>query len=173
MSEKKSLVVFRAGQEAAQKFDYFMAGLTGAIIAYIAQAYTPKKLAFDHHSLEPLGLVLLALSFYFGLKRIESTITATRMNFQSLHESESAGAYTKAIAEGRSPLAYNPSTGEIVGDDLHGRRDRHMKRSERASELHEEVATKASRYYKLRNWFLLAGFAAIFSAKILSPYFEQ
>jgi len=63
--------LYSKGKDAADKFDYFVCTVAGAIFAYIVQHYTPKVLAWDAATLEPVSLVLLAFSFYFGIKRIE------------------------------------------------------------------------------------------------------
>jgi|SRR5665213_146389 len=63
--------LYNKGKDAADKFDYFVCTVAGAIFAYIAQHYTPKILAIDAASLEPVSLLLLAGSFFCGLKRIE------------------------------------------------------------------------------------------------------
>jgi hypothetical protein len=69
--DQPALELYKKGKDAADKFDYFVCTVSGAIFAYIAQHYTPKVLAIDAATLEPVSLLLLAGSFFCGLKRIE------------------------------------------------------------------------------------------------------
>jgi hypothetical protein len=66
-----ALELYKKGKDAADKFDYFVCTVSGAIFAYIAQHYTPKVLAINAALLEPVSLLVLAGSFFCGLKRIE------------------------------------------------------------------------------------------------------
>jgi hypothetical protein len=79
-ASQTALELFRKGHEAADKFDYFVCTVAGAIFAYSAQHYSPRRLDFDWPLLEPISLLLLALAFYFGLKRIEASRTVTQIN---------------------------------------------------------------------------------------------
>ena len=44
MSSEKVTLIYKATQEAQQRFEYFVTGLTGAMFTYITQTYTPQKL---------------------------------------------------------------------------------------------------------------------------------
>ena len=76
----ETLSIYKKAIEAADKFDYFVCTVAGAIFAYSAQHYSPRRLDFDWPLLEPISLLLLALAFYFGLKRIEASRTVTQIN---------------------------------------------------------------------------------------------
>jgi hypothetical protein len=170
MIEKTSRIVFEGARDGQQKFDYFMVGLTGALFAYIAQTYKPRELGINPSSLEPLALVFLALSFFIGLKRIETSLAAMRLNHDMLDCAEKAGLLTKAIAEGTGD-GYNAESGEFVSyQELPERRQRYMIQSQAAREVLESTINRGARYYSYRNHFLFAGFAAIFLAKLLLPY---
>lgn len=170
MSEQKSTLVFASAREAQQKFDYFVTGVAGALFAYIAQTYTPKKIAFTPAALEPLGLICLALAFYFGMRRIEKTMIVMRLNHEMLDFQEKAGNMTQALAQASGP-GFNLHTGEFVQfHELSARREEYMRKAQWAQSEAELASSAAERHYSRRNLFLFAGFVAIFLAKLLLPY---
>jgi hypothetical protein len=167
--EKRSLIAYTGSKESEQKFDYFLTGLTGVLFAYIAQTYTPRKLNFSPDSLEPLSLVFLGLAFFYGLKRIESSVCVHRDNHSMLDHQEKAGEMTKAI--GSSSSGFNPETGEMIHvSELPLRRDFHIRHAEAAEIRVRKSADAGANHYTKRNIFLYAGFAAIFLSKVLQPY---
>lgn len=164
------MAIFAGAREAQQKFDYFVTGVAGALFAYIAQTYTPKELAVAPSSLEPFALVCLALSFYFGLRRIEASVVVMRLNHEMLDCQEKAGNMTKAMFEGRGG-GFNPHSGDLIhAHELPARRDAYMKLADAAQLGAESSANRGERHYARRNLFLFSGFAAIFLAKLLQPY---
>lgn len=170
MAEEKSMIVFEGAREGQQKFDYFVAGLTGALFAYIAQTYVPEKFGFDPAGLEPLALLFLAVSFFLALKRIELTNIIMRLNHDMLAAAEKAGNMTKALAS-HTGDGFNAESGEIVPfRDLPARRQNYMLQAQAAEHALLAKISKSERYYTYRNHFLIAGFAAIFLAKLLQPY---
>ena len=48
------LELFRKGHESADKFDYFICTVAGAIFAYDAEHYLPRRLDFSFHLFEPV-----------------------------------------------------------------------------------------------------------------------
>jgi len=170
MSEKKSTFVFAGAREAQQKFDYFIAGVAGALFAYIAQTYTPKKISFTPASLEPLALVFLALAFFYGMKRIENTVVVMRLNHEMLDAEEKAGSMTEAMASGISH-GFNPHSGELISaTELPALREFYRQQARSARDQAEVASIKGERFYTRRNQFLFAGFVAIFLTKLLQPY---
>ena len=73
---------FHSWISAAHRFDYFVTGSTGALMAFIAKTYAPQRIDLSPSTLEPLALVLLLVSFIFGLKRIRHGVTAMRLSYQ-------------------------------------------------------------------------------------------
>ena len=173
MDDKRSLKAFEYHREGAQRFDYFIAGLTGAVFAYLVQNYVPSKLDFNPHLFDLIGLISLIISFYLGLKRIEMSVVGMRLNTEMLDASEKAGVLTNAMANG-DDLGFNMQSGAIINaGDIPLMRETYMHSSKTAREALEKIATKSGRYYKWRNRFLFAGFMAILVGKIASPYFDN
>ena len=128
--------LYSKGKDAADKFDYFICTVSGAIFAYIVQHYSPKVLAFDAATLEPVSLVLLAFSFYFGIKRIE------------------LGAMIIHIDRDLTQLIHQGS----------------LDAAEQLKPVLSHAQAKSKGLYIWRDKLLLAGFGAIFLAKVLQPY---
>ncbi len=171
MSDDKSMVAYQEGKDAQQKFDAFLVGICGALFAYIAQTYVPRKLALDPSIFDPLALVLLAISFFAGLKRMEAMMQASRFNFHILDSGKNIGSLMEIQAKGVTD-GFFKSSGEILSvSEIPKVLDAYEKKRREARTLFEKSATTAQRCYRIRNLFLLLGFASIFLSKLLSPYF--
>ena len=85
MSEARSLLAHQRHSDAAQKFDYLITGLTGALCAYIAKDWKPKKPdSFGPEALELIALLVLFASSVAGFKRIELTLVTMALNTEWL-----------------------------------------------------------------------------------------
>jgi hypothetical protein len=102
----RSIELFGITQKSSERFDYFVCGVAGALFAYIGEHYEPHKLEFGFSLLEPISLVMLACSFFVGLKQIETVIVQRRINYKILDVSERAGNMTRALSGGNGPY-YN------------------------------------------------------------------
>jgi hypothetical protein len=163
-----TLELYKRGNEAVEKFDYFICGVTGAAFSYQIQHYDPKVLRFDSHALEPLSLLLLGLSFFFGVNRLAASSLAANIN----HRMEDA----RDKAEQCARMLENPSVArEISGrsinvDEMKAMHLNFVVAWNNLQKPLDEVAARAKRYYRWRDRFLIAGFVAIFLAKVLQPY---
>jgi hypothetical protein len=92
-----SIEVYRRSHEAAEKLDYFICGVGGALFAYIGQNYIPHKLEFGISLLEPLALIFLAGAFFAGLKRIETCNAQTNINHEQLKLNDESKELIKLI----------------------------------------------------------------------------
>ena len=66
--------------EAEQRLDYFLAGIIGALCAFLAERYHADKLGLNTSTLALAAILLLILSFYYALKRIEAIATGRRLD---------------------------------------------------------------------------------------------
>jgi len=162
------LELFRKGHEAADKFDYFVCTVAGAIFAYDAEHYVPRRLDFSFHSLESVSLLLLALAFYCGLKRIEASRTVTQLNHGLVDCEDKAKHLSHLILD---PTPTRHISGQILDkSSLEQERQKYLTYA-KANEIHiPRFVRKATRHQKMRDIFLLCGFVAIFLAKVLQPY---
>jgi hypothetical protein len=161
--------LFDKQHEATVKYDYFVSGVSGAIFAYIAEHYTPQKLAFDFFLLEPLALLALALSMYFGLKRLETHRNFTALN-HLLTDCEEKAIQVGKVLENPTEGLKDLSGRKLSPEEIENERQQHAARARGYAKQVPALVKLARRYYKLRDRFLILGFAAILLSKVLQPY---
>jgi hypothetical protein len=171
---ERSIEVYGTMHGASVKFDYFICSVSGALFAYIAQTYSPHKIEVGFSILEPISLLLLAVSFFAGLKRIETANTITRLNHNMLESDEKAGEIAKTLAS-RDLKPHHTFVNVVGGESidvstLQNLRLQYMEASKKSKSAIAKQNKLAVRYYKIRDIFLLLGFLTIFSAKVLQPY---
>lgn len=169
MTTERSDKVYENWRQAAERFDYFVLGVTGALCAYLAQSYKPAKLGYNPGSLELLALMVLVFAAVAGFRRVEQTIVLSRLNHIFLRRNEERGVLTARSAAGQ-PIV-NESTGEIVAPhQIPARIDALSKDLPAMQSKIDQVANSAHRWYGVRNWLILAGFALLVGAKVWSAY---
>lgn len=158
----RSIKMFGKYQQSSGKFDYFVCGVAGALFAYIGQHYSPQKLEFGVSALEPASLLFLATAFFVGLKQIEMDIVIKRINFLMLDAAERAGKLTKALTRGNGPY-YNEDGGDILDRrTVESLRLRHLQNRDALKPKLDAAIEKASRFYKVRNFFYFSAFSPFF-----------
>ena len=168
MTTERSDKVYDNWRQGAEKFDYFVLGLTGALCAYISQTYTPEKLGINPGTLELLSLALLVSAAIAGFKRVETIIEITRLNHWMLRTNEERGAL---ISKSRSQPMLNESTGDILSPQMVQQHVNALTRSIPSFDLQiKNAQLSALRWYRIRNVLILAGFVVLVSAKVLSAY---
>jgi hypothetical protein len=151
------------------KFDYFLCGVAGALFAYIAQTYTPQKLDNAFSILQFASLLTLALSFYFGVKRIQTANMVTRLNYNEWKAGDAAEKITKALQD--AVTFQNDLTGDVASrKTLESERAVHLKEVSECKFHAEKESQKARRFGAMQLYFLLGGFLIILSAKVFQPY---
>jgi hypothetical protein len=172
MSDSKSFrQLYQTSTEAQDTFDYFICATTGALVAYIVQSYTPQRLALNPSSLEPLAILLLAGSFFLGLKRIEAGNLMKKVTARIHFLADQMSEITTALAEPKPKI---DRSGRLLDPtQLAKEREDHERSMVSLEEQRIRVQQTTKTYYQLRNHFLLAGFLAIFVAKLGQPYAQQ
>ncbi len=168
--ESRSADMYGKAHEGSEKFDYFVCGISGALFAYIGQQYTPHKIEFSLSLLEPLSLVFLLLSFYAGLKRIETVNKCTMVNHKILEAAESARNLADQLREAGESFC-DPADGRVIGRiEMDRLRRRQVEISREWAARLAPVKRKALLEYRSRNRWLILGFSAIFLSKLAQPY---
>jgi len=172
MPDTRSDSLFHASFKAAQQFDYFMLGMIGAMVAYIAQNVEPRTFNSPSYDIYIVAVIALLLALYCGIARIERSNLYRQLNAKSLHLAEKRGKLTEALQQvqlGGSVL--NTETGEShtapeiiamirdISDEL--------PKGQRA--LHKVAASSLS-FYKWRTRLFLFGVTGVFVAKVLAAY---
>lgn len=168
MTTERSDKVFESWRQAAEKFDYFILGVTGALCAYISQVYKPAKLGLNPASLELFALVLLVGSAVAGFRRIENTIQVTSLNHRLLRANEERGILVSKASNG---ALINESTGDILSPHMVVQHIDTVTQSIPELRQQLKIARSAAEYsYRVRNALLFVGFSILVIAKVWSAY---
>lgn len=164
MSEQSN-ILFQHTREGAQRFEYFLLGISLALCAYVGQTVRPEKLGFSPYTLEVVSVVILIGSIVTGFKRIEAMIATSSLN----HDVVDLQARRARLVK-REP-SLDERTGAVLNEF---QMDYAISEMTRVLPGRQEAllaaVTKARRYYRLRNWLLAIGFCGLFAGRILSAY---
>lgn len=156
-------------RDASEKFDYFVTGLTGALVAYVGQNLKPVRVGLNPQTVELAALAVLVASVVVGLKRIEVSIQLYKVQHGRLYHEEARGAFLDASQ--RPGQSLNVLTGDVVTsvEAVTRARGHHVQATAAGDQSDELVKIATSRYH-WRNGLLLVGFAALVAARILPAY---
>jgi hypothetical protein len=166
MPEQRSLVAFEHYREGEQRFEYFITGISAALVAWVGQTLQPRKIGCNPYTLEVASIALVVASIILGFKRIETGIFLHQLNHNLLHMGEVRGTLVS------HPQGFiNELSGEVLTtDEIH---KRIAAINEKVPIVQQKIKTaqdKILKYYRYRNWLLLCGFLGLFMSKILMPY---
>lgn len=167
MTTERSDKIYDGWRQAADKFDYFVLGVTGALCAYISQQYKPTKIGLNPGTLELAALIILVAAAVAGFKRIEKTMLLSRVNHKWLRTKEERGAL---MAAGSGAL-FNQGTGDIYSPDMVPQLIR--SKTEAIPILAAQIAHiggQAELFYGVRNWLIFVGFCALVASKVWLAY---
>jgi hypothetical protein len=157
-TDLRSVIAFEHYREGAQRFEYFVLGLSTALCAYAGQTLKPQHLGFSSYTLEVVALTLLVASVIVGFKRAELISLGALINHEILHLREQRGTFVKGLAERWTPEFLRPEIEKMTkGIEL---------REKQAEEIRAGTVTA----YKWRNWLLGIGFVGLFVARVLAGY---
>jgi hypothetical protein len=155
-------------RESAEKFDYFVTGVTGALTAYVGENIHPIRLGLNAPTVEVIALALLTGSVIYGFKRIEAMVHFQRLQTQQLYAQEARGSNLVAT---QSPAVINVSTGEVyTPKQLAERAEAFRVAGEKLEPIIEAAAVMGLRYYRWRNRLLVIGFITLVIARLLPAY---
>jgi hypothetical protein len=154
---------------ALQKFDYFVAGVSLALISFLGSAFHATRIGWNPATIELSSLLTLLISAIAGLKRIETQFTLLAMMHRRLYEQEAAGSLVKASVGGGPAL--NESTGEVLSySQLVYGSHYHRIGAEVAKEKLDELVDRSSVWYRVRNLTLILGVALLILARLSQAY---
>jgi len=170
MSHENAQLLYKAAQEAQQKFEYFLTGAIGAMFAYVVQTYTPQELDFSASTLEPISLVFFAVAFFLGLRRINFLYHMLGIGYEQAQASADAKEIEKALRQAEPYKETLSPQQDNYRKEWEMKRDWSRKRADSANPILEELDRKARLFYSCRNHLLIGGFVAMALARILEPY---
>jgi hypothetical protein len=171
MSEKFGIPAFERWQEAMAKYDYFVLGLAGAILAYAIQstdAHTYVRAKF----LAPTAWFVLGLSVISGLLRIQAVVTGMSLTYHRME----AGDRIRQIQQMR--MASEPEQIPVMlsvtgmrpmsAADLAAEEEKTRRRYDEASKKEARRGHHALIAYRARDILLLLGLGILGVLKALN-----
>ena len=169
MATERSDRVYEWYFDATQKFDYFVTGISLAMVGYLGSTFTASPLGWNPSTIELASIASLLGSAIAGLKRAESSILMLAGTQKKLREHESAGAMAGIVSSGQAGL--NTETGEFVTPEQAAKRlDRHKAGATIVAGHLDTAAKWAVRWYHARNFLLVLGLALLLLARIAVAY---
>jgi hypothetical protein len=168
MTTERSDKLHESHRASGEKFDYFVLGATGAVVAYISQTFRPDKLAFAPNSLELVALLLLFAAAVAGFRRVEKVVEQLGGNYLYLRALEARGSLASTFTG--APLI-NHETGEVPSGDAVGTKIAALNGTiPRLGSQLDKVTAAALFWYKCRNSLLALGFLALVGSKVWAAY---
>lgn len=169
MSSEQVTSTFKVWRDAAEKFDYFVLGATGAICAYALQNFTPARIGANPPTLQLFGLLLLFASAYAGFRRIESLNTALRDNLSRLQAEGNHDDLRAGMAG--AGIFFDYTLGRHLSPaELPGMAEEHRVKYAALRIVEAKSQVRAASFYGWRNRLLFLGFFTLFAAKVWSAY---
>jgi hypothetical protein len=152
--------------ESSQRFDYFVTGISIALVAYLAP--TVAETTFQHWSgaLQPLALFMFFAAAALGLKGIENSVVYRGANYEKLIADERTNLLFEGLHSGSTPT--NPDTDSVVPlEQLKADRNASALRAKEAEKRMRQLGNLGRRLYSGRSWSLIAGLSLLIIARIL------
>jgi hypothetical protein len=164
-----SRTAFEHYRDASQRFEYFILGISLALVAYAGQTLAPQRLGLNAYTLEVIGILVIISAIVISFKRLEKIISGLQMNFHLVDSREGRGLLAKAFIEGGNRIA--PERGELwKPQDMKKQIEEYDKIIPECEKMIDEVNAIAAQLYRWRNWLLTCGFLALLFGRILEAY---
>jgi len=161
--------IFDSWREASQKFDYFVTGLIGALVAFIGQSFNPVPVGLNPGTLELVALLILIVSFWAGFKRIESNTENLRLTFER-NRLEDQLIDLRTVTESGN-VAYGMHTGQPLSDIERDKLIDSMQTQYNTKDQYlKAFSDRAHRFYHWRNYLLILGLLLLVAARVLKAY---
>src|SRR5947207_12477853 len=172
MSEPRSDSLFHSYYRSSEQFDYFMLGLTGAIVAYMSSDLPVSRLTSPSYDIYLLAVLALLSAVYSGFRRIEVGNVCKRLNATALHLAEKRGKLKEALNKVKPGASViNAGTGETHTEKQMLEMIDEISRSlPKGEQVLKEQQARSLRYYKMRNRLFFVGVIGVFVGKVASPY---
>jgi hypothetical protein len=160
MTQERSDYLYDRWLEGSQKFDYFVSGVTLALIGYLSANTAATALGWNASTLQLASLAVLLLSAVCGVKRLEAVVATLAVMQHRVHVEESFRQHTEAAVAGGPHV--NVATGEVLtGPDLSKRTEELSQRAAATSGPQGEWIARTNLWYRCRNWLLIAGLSLL------------
>lgn len=162
--------LFEIGREAGEKYDYFMAGLSAALTAYLGQGFSPTSLSpWSSEILEACAILALVASFASAIKRISLLNQLLGVGRNQIENTERIELLEKALSGAGSTVrivgkgTFSPAQAADMLKNLQ-QIDQGSLLLQRKFSRHAVLASR------LRDGLMLAGFLVLVGARLLRAY---
>lgn len=162
----RSTEAYKAYHTAQEKYDYFMLGVSTAVLAFILQQYKPHKPGAFIDYFDQLALILLLASVYYGIRRLEGIVETIRHNYVVLDAGEKLATVVKSVKIGGdlSQAGMQLDTEVFTAQQTARRQE-----SERLRDLFRSSSTV---YYRRRDAALIIAMTLLVATRLARPYFQ-
>ena len=155
--------------EASQRFDYFVAGISIAIVGYLGSRFTATPIGWNASTVELASLISLLASAFSGLKRVQTIVYLLKSTQQHIREVDSAAAFTEAATAGQTAIDY--AAGQALSArDLAVRGETHRGNAESYKKLQQDLGVLTSRWSLFRDRLLIFGLSLLILARLVAAY---
>ncbi len=168
MPESRIVSVYQIYTDAAQRFDYFLTGGSGTVLAFAIQSYTPgtvPEIAF----LAPVAWTLLLVSLGVGLWHISLSVVVLRTTARKQHYLEAVRGLRAVDADLEGSAVRDMDTGQVLDPAQAQQRIAENKHIlEQAEAIIDATQARQRWAAKIRNVGLLSGMVVLAAWKFLT-----
>ena len=171
VAAQRTPAAYEEYRQAAQRFEYFILGISVALIAFVGKTLEPQKLGFSAYTLEVVAVAILVASTIIGFIKVRQMVFLSQCNQEKLHLEERSGILLSTIQSG--PFL-NALSGEYWTEaDVKKEVTNISKVLPHRIQQLEQISSRIGTLDRWRNALLLCGFVCLLAAKILQPYFPS
>lgn len=167
--EKYSTQALELADQAEQKFDYFMTGLSAAIVGYIAPKLQPNALGLNPQTLELVSMLLFVGAVFAGFKRIEATIQLRRAVGLRHQSTEFASEIQDALRGEGQVVSVRDNTA-TPPEQLRRHQAEFVRRADEQVRESKQLERVRLRWYSARYCAMVVGFLALLGANVWKGY---
>ncbi|MBN46755.1 MULTISPECIES: hypothetical protein [unclassified Methylophaga] len=164
---KDSLEAWKIWKQAQQKYDYFIVGLTTALLAYLGGSFSPEPFAFSQNTFELISLTFLLASVVTGILKLESDLSVQSTNLRKVEAQEQLDVVNKILNFPSRSIDLDTGM-EISLTEAKERQNILQEFISKAGKGLNKVGKKSERLFITRNIFLLLGLLCLIISKFIS-----
>lgn len=170
MTSDRPAAAFGFWKASEEKLDYFLAGVSAALAAYLGKSLALPSTVDLPHALELLAAATFVASFIAAIKRLEFSNAVKSATYRRLEHLATAG---RRVEESKQGMAIDPVRSTLqTSDDLIAEGKEHDKSAQAQASIETSMELKSSTAYKWRNRLLIVGFVVL-AASRLAPLFTD
>ena len=152
-------------REAAQRFEYFLLGISIALCAFEGQTLKPEKLGWNGYTFQVASVIALVVSIVFGFLRVQAMIATSGLNAEIFERQ------TKRIRLLKGESMFDNTTGQPPNEFQRHYTATELNREIEIFQKHLDSARRADhRWFLWQKGGLALGFGGLLLTKIVTPY---